>query len=79
MASDTFTMGATALVGLAVSSHVAGVTATATFDHVTVTPVWGFLAAHYYPDGGGGKRRRDSAAPPGKLPTTPASREFFGP
>jgi hypothetical protein len=36
--SDTFTMGATALVGLGVSSHVNGVTATATFDHVTVTP-----------------------------------------
>ena len=37
VASDTFTLGATALVGLGVSSHVAGVTATATFDHVTVT------------------------------------------
>jgi hypothetical protein len=35
--SDTIQMGATILVGLAVSSHVAGVTATATFDNVTVT------------------------------------------
>jgi len=35
--SDTFTMGSSILVGLAVSSHVSGVTATATFDNVTVT------------------------------------------
>jgi hypothetical protein len=35
--SDTFTMGSTVLVGLAVSSHVTGVNATATFDNVTVT------------------------------------------
>jgi regulation of enolase protein 1 (concanavalin A-like superfamily) len=35
--SDTFTMGASVLVGLAVSSHVAGTNATATFDNVTVT------------------------------------------
>ena len=35
--SDTFTMGANVLVGLAVSSHVTGVNATATFDNVTVT------------------------------------------
>ena len=35
--SDTFTMGGTILVGLAVSSHVTGVKATATFDNVTVT------------------------------------------
>jgi len=35
--SDTFTMGSTILVGLAVSSHVSGTTATATFDHVSVT------------------------------------------
>jgi phosphatidylserine/phosphatidylglycerophosphate/cardiolipin synthase-like enzyme len=35
--SDTFTMGPTILVGLAVSSHVSGVKATATFDNVTVT------------------------------------------
>ncbi len=37
VASDTFTMGSTIRVGLAVSSHVAGTTATATFDHVTIT------------------------------------------
>jgi hypothetical protein len=37
VASDTFTMGDTVLVGLAVSSHVSGVNATATFDNVTVT------------------------------------------
>jgi phosphatidylserine/phosphatidylglycerophosphate/cardiolipin synthase-like enzyme/regulation of enolase protein 1 (concanavalin A-like superfamily) len=37
VASDTFSMGATVLVGLAVSSHVTGVTATATFDNVSVT------------------------------------------
>jgi hypothetical protein len=36
--SDTFTMGSTVLIGLAVSSHVTGVNATATFDNVTVTP-----------------------------------------
>jgi len=36
--SDIFTLGTTVLVGLGVSSHVTGVTATATFDHVTVTP-----------------------------------------
>ncbi|HET7697580.1 MAG TPA: Ig-like domain-containing protein [Vicinamibacterales bacterium] len=35
--SDTFAMGSTVLVGLAVSSHVSGVTATATFDNVTVS------------------------------------------
>ena len=35
--SDTFTMGRTVLIGLAVSSHVAGTAATATFDSVTVT------------------------------------------
>ena len=35
--SDTFTMGSTVLIGLAVSSHVTGVNATATFDNVTVT------------------------------------------
>ena len=35
--SDTFTMGSTVLVGLAVSSHVSGVNATATFDNVTIT------------------------------------------
>ena len=35
--SDTFTMGTTILVGLAVSSHVVGTNATATFDNVTVT------------------------------------------
>ena len=34
--SDTFTMGATVLIGVGVSSHVAGSTATATFDNVTV-------------------------------------------
>jgi len=37
VASDTFTMGSTILVGLAVSSHVAGTNATATFDNVTIT------------------------------------------
>jgi hypothetical protein len=36
--SDTFTMGPTVLIGLAVSSHVTGANATATFDNVTVTP-----------------------------------------
>ena len=36
--SDTFTMGSVVLIGLAVSSHVTGVSATATFDNVTVTP-----------------------------------------
>jgi hypothetical protein len=35
--SDSFTMGSTVLVGLGVSSHVAGTLATATFDNVTVT------------------------------------------
>jgi phosphatidylserine/phosphatidylglycerophosphate/cardiolipin synthase-like enzyme/regulation of enolase protein 1 (concanavalin A-like superfamily) len=35
--SDTFTMNATVLIGLAVSSHVTGVNATATFDNVTIT------------------------------------------
>lgn len=35
--SDTFTMGSTVLVGLAVSSHVTGTTATATFDNVTIS------------------------------------------
>jgi phosphatidylserine/phosphatidylglycerophosphate/cardiolipin synthase-like enzyme/regulation of enolase protein 1 (concanavalin A-like superfamily) len=35
--TDTFTMGSTVLVGLAVSSHVTGVNATATFDNVTIT------------------------------------------
>jgi hypothetical protein len=34
---DTFTMGRAVLVGLAVSSHVTGVSATAVFDNVTVT------------------------------------------
>ena len=35
--SDAFTMAPTVLIGLAVSSHVTGVNATATFDNVTVT------------------------------------------
>jgi subtilisin family serine protease len=35
--SDTFAFGQTVLVGLAVSSHVAGTNATATFDNVTVS------------------------------------------
>ena len=35
--SDTFTLGPTVLIGLAVSSHVTGVNATATFDNVTVS------------------------------------------
>jgi len=35
--SDTFTMGSSILVGVAVSSHVAGANATATFDNVTIT------------------------------------------
>jgi hypothetical protein len=35
--SDTFAMGRTVLVGLAVSSHVTGTAATATFDNVSVT------------------------------------------
>ena len=39
VASDTFVMGASIDVGLAVSSHVTGVNATATFDTVTVTTV----------------------------------------
>jgi regulation of enolase protein 1 (concanavalin A-like superfamily) len=34
--SDTITMSGTVNVGLAVSSHVAGTVATATFDNVTV-------------------------------------------
>src|SRR4030095_14529964 len=37
VASDSFTMGSSILVGLAVSSHVTGTNATATFDNVTVT------------------------------------------
>ena len=37
VASDTFAMGSTVLVGLAMSSHVTGVNATATFDNVTVS------------------------------------------
>lgn len=35
--SDTFTMPSTVLIGLGVSSHVGGVTCTATFDGVTVS------------------------------------------
>ena len=34
--SDTFVMGTNVLVGLGVSSHVAGTTASATFDNVTI-------------------------------------------
>jgi hypothetical protein len=37
--SDTIALGAEAYVGLAVSSHTASATATATFDRVAVTPV----------------------------------------
>ena len=37
VASDTFQMGTSVDVGLAVSSHVSGTLATATFDNVTVT------------------------------------------
>ena len=36
--SDTIAMGATIYVGLAVSSHVAGTTATATFTNVSIAP-----------------------------------------
>ena len=35
--SDTFTMGSSVVVGLALSSHVAGTLATATFDNVNVS------------------------------------------
>ena len=35
--SDTFAMGRSVLIGLAISSHVTGVNATAAFDSVTVT------------------------------------------
>src|SRR3954464_4927731 len=35
--SDTIALGSTALIGLGVTSHVAGTLATATFDNVTVT------------------------------------------
>jgi hypothetical protein len=35
--SDTITLGTSVLIGLGVSSHVAGVNATATFDNVVVT------------------------------------------
>ena len=35
--SDTFAMGSSVLIGLAVSSHVTGVNATAAFDNVAVT------------------------------------------
>src|SRR4029079_16877206 len=38
VASDTFTMPDNALIGLGVSSHVAGTNAAATFDHVTSRP-----------------------------------------
>ncbi|HET9187792.1 MAG TPA: Ig-like domain-containing protein, partial [Acidothermaceae bacterium] len=38
VANDSFAMGPSVLVGLAVSSHVAGTNATAVFDNVTVTP-----------------------------------------
>ncbi|MEO6237629.1 MAG: Ig-like domain-containing protein, partial [Vicinamibacterales bacterium] len=38
VASDTFAMGPSIDVGLAVSSHVTGTNATATFDNVVVTP-----------------------------------------
>ena len=37
--SETIVMGSTVNVGLAVSSHVAGTLATATFDNVVITPV----------------------------------------
>jgi hypothetical protein len=37
VASDSFTMGTSTYVGLAVSSHVAGTLATATFDNVTTS------------------------------------------
>jgi hypothetical protein len=40
--SDTFDLGSDAFVGVAVSSHIAGTLATATFDHVTVS---GFSAS----------------------------------
>jgi hypothetical protein len=37
VASDTFTMPDNVLIGLGVSSHVAGTNATATFDNVTIS------------------------------------------
>jgi regulation of enolase protein 1 (concanavalin A-like superfamily) len=37
VATDTIVMGSTVEVGLAVSSHVTGTAATATFDHVSIT------------------------------------------
>jgi hypothetical protein len=41
VASDTFAMTPSVLVGIAVSSHVAGTNATAVFDNVTVTGAGG--------------------------------------
>ena len=38
VSSDTFVMGPSTVIGIAVSSHVNGTLATATFDSVTVTP-----------------------------------------
>ena len=37
VASDNFAMNTSVLIGIAVSSHVAGTNATAVFDYVTVT------------------------------------------
>jgi hypothetical protein len=41
VASDTFAMTPSVLVGVAVSSHVTGTNATAVFDSVIVTPAGG--------------------------------------
>ena len=41
VASDTFAMNPSVLIGIAVSSHVAGTNATAVFDNVTVTAAGG--------------------------------------
>ena len=37
VATETIVMGGTVEIGLAVSSHVTGTTATATFDNVSIT------------------------------------------
>ena len=80
--SDTFVMGPTVLIGLAVSSHVTGVNATATFDNVTVTttatPPPALPAGWSHADVGSTGAVGDASASGGTFTVTGAGADVWG-
>jgi phosphatidylserine/phosphatidylglycerophosphate/cardiolipin synthase-like enzyme len=81
--SDTFGMGSTVLIGLAVSSHVTGVNATATFDNVSITaaptpPPASLPAGWSHADVGTTGATGDAAAANGTFTVTGAGADVWG-